>query len=71
VAGRRIEERHHTDEQVEQIIAKAADLVETLSLPEDLRVAAFTQAMGLYAAKQIVVEQIAPGLANMAIPRGV
>ena len=68
--GRRIEERHHTDEQVDEIVAKAARLVDDQEIADDLRVAAFTQAMGLYAAKQIVVEQVGLGLPHMAIPRG-
>ena len=69
--GIRSEIRNFTDEQVAEIIAKAHALVSELGIADDLREAAFGQACGMYAQKQIVMEQIAPGLGTMAMPRGV
>ena len=39
-------------------------------MPDDLRQAAFVKAVELVSAKQIVMEQINPGVPNMVIPRG-
>jgi len=68
--GIRHETRYHTDEQVEEIVAKAAALVASLSVADDLRVAAFTAAAGLYSQKNITVEAIQPGVPLMGMPRG-
>jgi len=65
----RTETRYHTDEQVDEIIAKAHDLVSRLSIADDLREAAFTTAAGLYSQKHIAVEAIQPGVPTMALPR--
>jgi len=67
--GVRTETRYHTNEQVDDIIAKAHDLVRRLGIADDLREAAFTTAAGLYAQKNITVEAIQPGVPTMALPR--
>lgn len=59
-------ERHnYTDEQVEQHVADALALVDRLSVPDDLRVAAFTEALRLGSGKQILAEQPQPVAAGM------
>lgn len=68
--GRRIEHRHHTDEQVREIIEKAARLVGDLAVAEDLRVPAFQAAAGLYAQKSITQEVTPLGVPALAIPQG-
>jgi len=68
--GVRTETRYHTDEQVDEIIAKAHNLVSRLGIADDLREAAFTTAAGLYSQKNITVEAIQPGVPLMAMPRG-
>ena len=67
--GRITEHPHNTPEQVRGYIADALALVEELDTPGDLRAVAFVQACQLLAAKQIVMEQIAPMIPHMAIPR--
>ena len=69
VEGIRTETRYHSDEQVEEIVTKAAALVERLALADDLREAAFQTAANLYAQKNITVEAIQPGVATVALPR--
>jgi len=70
VEGIRHETRYHTDEQVEEIITKAADLVARLDVADDLRVAAFQTAANLYSQKNTTVEAIQPSVPLMAMPRG-
>ena len=48
----RQEFRHHSDEQIEEYARKTLALVELLDPPSDLRAAVYTQAVGMYAAKQ-------------------
>ena len=67
---RKQESHHNTTDEVEGWLGAAVDLVERLEVPDDLRVAAFSAAVGLLAAKQIFYEQPTSALA-MAIPRGV
>jgi len=64
---RKIEFHHNTEEQVEQYITRALNLVELLDPPTDLREAVFTQACQLYQARAIQFEQV--GLGGLAIPR--
>ena len=61
--------RHNTDEQVAEFLRKAADLVDDLGLPDDLREAAFVQAVGLFSARQIVFEQVQP-MGTIMRPQG-
>ncbi len=68
--GRRIELPHNTPEQVREYITSALALVDDLDPPGDLRQAVFVKAVEFYSAKAITVEQIAPGIPGMAIPRG-
>ncbi len=68
---RRSEHRHHTDEQVTDVILKALELVEALEVPQDLRGPAFVQACGLFAQKSIVAEPAGSPIVAMGIPRGV
>lgn len=65
----RQEFRHHTDEQIEACARAALALVEALDPPADLRPALLEQAMGMYAAKQIVFEQVPPTLLGAGLPR--
>jgi hypothetical protein len=67
---RKQELHHNTPEQVEQYIRDALGLVAKIHPPADLREAAFAQACALLSGKQIVYEQVAPALPNLAIPRG-
>lgn len=62
---------HNTLEQVKGYLVAALLLVEETDPPEDLRVAAFTGALGLISSKQIFYEQ-APALNGplMIPPRG-
>jgi hypothetical protein len=52
------EHQNNTDEQVEEYITSALNLVARLDPPTDLREAAFQTAVNLYAAKQLVAEQV-------------
>ena len=63
---RQTEYQNNTPEQVEQYLADALALTEKLSPPEDLRVAVFENAVRMFSAKQIVMEQVGP---MMAIPQ--
>ena len=67
--GRRTEQQHFTLEQVRGHLVAALELVDDLEVPEDLRAAAFVKVYDSLSAKQIVVEQIAPGLPAMHVPR--
>ena len=60
---------HNTDEQVRDFIARAAGIVDELGLPDDIREAAFVQAVGLLSARQIVFEQVAP-MGTIMRPQG-
>ncbi len=61
----RREEQHNTDEQVAKYVRKALDLLDELAVADDLRPHVFTLACNLYSAKQIIVEQVAPGLLEL------
>lgn len=63
-------EIHHNDpDQVRQYLDTALRLTAELDVPDDLRVAFFTKAVDLVAAKQINLEQMQLGAGAMAIPR--
>lgn len=62
--------RYHDDTQVEEILVKALGLVETLSVPDDLREPVFVQACGLYAQKHLEFEQVQVAVNGLAIPQG-
>lgn len=68
--GIRHEERHHTDEQVRDVLDKAVTLVDDLGIPAELREAAFVKACDLYAAKNIVIEQVQPHPLGLDLGRG-
>ena len=70
MAGLRHEMFHYTSEQVRDHLADALALVDELQPPNDLRALAFDKAVNLLSTKQTVIEQVAPGIPNMAIPRG-
>lgn len=55
------EARFHSDEQVADAITKALVQAARDDVPEELREAVFTQAVGLYVQKQVAVEQVAIG----------
>lgn len=68
--GVRHEDRHHTDEQIREIVAFAVALADDEAIPSDLREAVFNTAANMRAAKSITVEQVMPGVPNLAMPRG-
>jgi hypothetical protein len=51
----------HSDEQVREYVAKASAIVDDLEVADDLREAAFAQAVQLLAQKQVTFEQVSPG----------
>ena len=57
---------HNTREQAEHYLAGALELVDAIGPPDDLRVAFFTKAVDLLAAKNVVLEQTQMG--NGLIP---
>lgn len=52
------ERQGNTDEQVREYVGKALALIDELDVPDDLRPAAFKEAVGLYAAKTLIQEQV-------------
>jgi hypothetical protein len=70
VSGLRQEFQLNTPGQVGGYLRDALLIVEDCNVPDDLRVAAFTAAIGLVSAKQIMMEQVAPSSPLMAMPRG-
>lgn len=70
VQGRVSEHHYHSPEQVSGYMRDALAVVDELDVPDDLRVAAFSKAFELLAAKHVVMEQISPGVPNMLIPKG-
>ena len=67
--GRRSEVFHYTDEQVREHLRAALAILDDLAVPDDLRSIAFERVFNAISTKQIVVEQIAPGLGAMVVPR--
>jgi len=67
---RRIEHPYNTNEQVRGYLEDALAIVSELGIDGDLKVAAFERAVDLLAAKHVAMEQLAPGLGAMTIPRG-
>jgi hypothetical protein len=67
---RRLSEPHNAPSEVAEWVAAAARLVDDLGVPDDLRVAAFTGALGLLSAKQLFFEQPTFSPLAMPIPRG-
>jgi hypothetical protein len=63
---RQTEYQNNTPEQIEQYLEDALTLVEKLDPADDLRVACFENAVRMFSAKQIVMEQVGP---MMAIPQ--
>lgn len=61
---------NNTNEQVAEYISKGAQLVDDLGIPDDLRVQAFAMAVNLYSAKQITMDQVAPGILGAQLGRG-
>jgi len=67
---RRTEVQHNTADQVREYLQGALDIVHELELDDDLRVPAFQKAVDLLAAKQLLLEQVAPALPNLDAFRG-
>jgi hypothetical protein len=63
---RQTEYQNNTPEQVEKYLEDALILTEKLAPPDDLRVAVFENAVRMFSAKQIVMEQVNP---MMALPQ--
>jgi hypothetical protein len=59
---------NNTDEQVEEYVCKALNLVNELDPDKDLRAAVFSQAVALFASKQVVMTQPQP--IDLAMLRG-
>lgn len=55
------ERQHNTPGQIRDYLSEALDVVEELYPPEDLRVACFTKAAELAAAKQVTGEAVMAG----------
>jgi uncharacterized protein (UPF0147 family) len=65
------EAHFHSREQVTGYVAVALAIVEDQVVPEDLREAAFAQAVQLLAQKQVTFEQVSPaGVLLNHQPRG-
>jgi hypothetical protein len=60
---------NNTAEQVTDYVRDAVALVELLEVPDDLRVPAFTEAVRLFAAKNVIVEQTPTHLGILGMPR--
>jgi hypothetical protein len=58
---RQTEYPNNTPEQVREYLQTAADIVAELDIAPDLIPHAFVQAVGLIAAKQVVLEQVGLG----------
>jgi hypothetical protein len=54
------EAHFHSEEQVRVYVSTAAAIVDELEVADDLREAAFTQAVALLAQKQVTFEQVSP-----------
>lgn len=70
MAGMRTEMYHNTPAQARDYLREALDIVDELGPPDDLRQLAFDKAVNLVSAKNINIEQMAPAIPNMTIPRG-
>jgi uncharacterized protein YejL (UPF0352 family) len=62
---RQTEYANNTPEQVEQYLTDALALTDKLAPPDDLRVAVFENAIRMFSAKQIVMEQVSPTMAML------
>jgi hypothetical protein len=67
---RRTEYPHHTREQIEGYLTEAVSIVDAAEVPDAFAEAAFTKAVELLAAKQIVMEQVGAGLDLSALRAG-
>jgi hypothetical protein len=61
VAGR-TEHPHNTREQVVEYLSAALVVVDEVGVPDELLEVAFVKAVDLLSAKQLVIEQIRPGV---------
>ena len=52
---------HNTEDQCEQYVRRALDILERVDPPEDLRPAVFSVLAGFVASKQIFFDQPLPG----------
>lgn len=62
------ERQHNTPAQIREYLRDALAVVEELEPPDDLRVAVFTKAAELAAAKQVTGEAIVAGALGLAVP---
>lgn len=62
--------RFWTPPDVLEVLRVALELVADLEPPDDLRSAAFSEAVRLLGNKHVVMEQVQLGASAMAIPRG-
>lgn len=65
---RRTEHYHNTDEQTSDYITRAVAIVQAIDMPDELRPAALTAAIGLVSGKQLILEPLAP-MHGLAIPK--
>jgi hypothetical protein len=56
----RTELAHYTNQQAEEHLRDALQLVETVGPPEDLRAITFTKAVEMLSAKNIIAQPVAP-----------
>ena len=67
--GIRSEAFHYTAEQVRDHLRDTLAIVDDLAVPDDLRAIAFQVVYNSLSAKQITLEQVAPTLGGLAVPR--
>jgi hypothetical protein len=67
---RKVEFEHHSREQIRDYVTDSLALCSELELDDELAAALVPTLVGLFAAKTIQFEQVAPMLGGMAIPRG-
>lgn len=70
MSGIRRELPNYTAEQVENHLAHALAIVNSLEPDDDDRPILLTKAIDLLSAKQIIIEQVQAGNFGMTIPRG-
>lgn len=67
----RLDIQHHQTADVYNYVAEALSMVEALKVPDDLRVAAFTQLVTMLSAKSVQLQAPQPVMMpSMAIPQG-
>ena len=69
--GRKTEHHHYSPEQVREHLTEACAILREQQFDPLVHEALLVAVYNSLAAKQIMMEQVVPGVANLAIPRGV